>query len=155
MVSPSQSISLKNLYEKDFYLWLLTMAKLLKEQRFNEVDLENLIEEIEAMGRSEKREIESRLITILEHLLKLIYWQAEKENNARGWRNTIVEQREQLNLVLKDSPSLKVRLDEIFGVCYQKAIKIIIRKYELPATMFPSEPCFSLEDVLNADYFPE
>jgi hypothetical protein len=144
-----------NLYEQDFYLWLQTTAKLLREKKLDQVDLENLIEEIESMGRSERKELKSRLTTLIEHLLKIKYWQAEKTNNARGWRQTIVEQRRQIEYILSDSPSLKGLLSEIVNECYVNARKDILKKYELDGEIFPSESAFSLEDILNEDYIPD
>jgi hypothetical protein len=154
MTSHQSSIT-KTLYEEDFYLWLQETAKLLKEQEFEKLDLKNLIEEIEAMGRSEKRELENRLTTIIEHLLKLIYWTDEKDYNARGWRGTVIEQRRQLHRLLKDSPSLKRLLPEILPDCYQAAREDTLKKYQLPSAMFPVEPPFTLEEILNSDYLPE
>lgn len=143
------------LYEQDFYQWIQTTASLLKERHFDEVDWENVIEEIETMGRSEKKELQSRLITLIEHLLKLQYWEAEKAYNERGWRGTIVEQRNQLELSLEDSPSFKPILEEVFLDCYKKARNLILRKYQLSSNIFPSEPPFTIEDILNPDYFQE
>jgi Domain of unknown function DUF29 len=143
------------LYDQDFYLWIQTTAKLLKEHRFDDVDWENLIEEIESMGKSEKKEVKSRLIVLLEHLLKLMYWEAEKTYNARGWRNTIVEQRRQISLSLEDSPSLRPLLGEMFPDCYRIAREDMLRKYQLSSDLFPTEPPFMLEDVLNSDYLPQ
>jgi Domain of unknown function DUF29 len=142
------------LYEQDFYLWIQTTTKLLKERHFEDVDWENLIEEIESMGRSEKKEVKSRLIVLIEHLLKLMYWEVEKTYNARGWRDT-VEQRIQIELSLEDSPSLRPLLTDLFLDCYQKARSSALRKYQLPADFFPAEPPFTLEDVLNSDYLPQ
>ncbi|HBL12656.1 MAG TPA: DUF29 domain-containing protein [Cyanobacteria bacterium UBA11162] len=155
MVAHSQPQLNHLLYEQDFYLWIQTTAKLLKEHRFQEVDLENLIEEIESMGRSEKKELKSRLIVLIEHLLKLIYWEAEKAYNARGWRDTIVEQRRQIDFSLEDSPSLRPLLTDLFLDSYQKARSDALRKYQLPADFFPTEPPFTLQDVFNPDYLPE
>ncbi|PSF32646.1 DUF29 domain-containing protein [Aphanothece hegewaldii CCALA 016] len=145
----------KTLYEKDFYLWLQTTAELLKNQRLDQIDWENLIEEIESMGRSERKEIKSRLIILLEHLLKLSYWESEKEYNSRGWRNTIIEQRRQIELTLEDSPSLKTVLSESFLDCYQKARMDTIQKTQLSSNLLPSEPPFTLTEVLNPQYFPQ
>ena len=154
MTTRSQSSPTQTLYEQDFSLWIETTAKLLKERRFESVDVENLIEEIESMGRSERRELESRLTTIVEHLLKLIYWTAEKEYNARGWRITVIEQRRQLQRLLKDSPSLKVLLGEIYSDCYQIARKDTLQKYQLSDEMFPTDPPFTVEETLDSDYLP-
>lgn len=143
------------LYEQDFYLWLQTTAKLLKEKKLELVDFDSLIEEIESMGKSERKELKSRLTTLIEHLLKIKYWQAEKPKNARGWRQTIVEQRRQIEYLLEDSPSLRALLAELFSECYINARKDLLRKYELDAEIFPSEPAFTLLDILNPDYIPE
>lgn len=148
----SQSQPISPLYEQDFYLWLQQTARLLKVRNFEEVDWDNLIEEIESMGRSEKRELKSRLIILIEHLLKLIYWEAERENNANGWRSTIVEQRNQIEFSLEDSPSLKPLLAEIFLDCYGKARKGTLQKYQLSDALFPEKPPFKLEDVLDPNY---
>jgi hypothetical protein len=145
----------KTLYDQDFYLWIKTTARLLREGKFNQLDLENLIEEIEAMGRSEKKELKSRLITLIEHLLKLQYWEAEKAYNDRGWRNTVVETRRQIELSLEDSPSLRSLLADLFFDCYQKARKDALQKYQLPLEIFPDSPPFALEDVLNPNYLPD
>ncbi|MFM5983089.1 MAG: DUF29 domain-containing protein [Sphaerospermopsis kisseleviana] len=147
-------IDSKKLYEQDFYLWLQTTANLLENNKFDELDIKNLIEEINSIGRSEKKELKSRLITLIEHILKLEYWQLEKENNARGWRNTVAEQRLQIELTLEDSPSLRNMLDDIFEECYQKARQYILKRYQLSPNLFPENPPFSVTDVLNADYLP-
>ncbi|MGL6138628.1 MAG: DUF29 domain-containing protein, partial [Planktothrix sp.] len=123
------------LYEQDYYLWLLQTSKLLQEGKLNQVDINNLIEEIDSMGRSEKKEVKNRLIVLIEHLLKLNYWQSEKEYNARGWRRTIVEQRLQIDLSLEDSPSLRNLLDEIFIDCYNRARKDILKTYNLSSDL--------------------
>ncbi|OIP73326.1 MAG: hypothetical protein AUK43_00240 [Oscillatoriales cyanobacterium CG2_30_40_61] len=143
-----------SLYEQDYYLWLLQTSKLLQEGKLNQVDINSLIEEIDSMGRSEKKEIKSRLIILIEHLLKLNYWQAEKEYNARGWRNTVVEQRLQIDLSLEDSPSLIKVLDESFLDCYNKARISTLQKYQLSGDLFPIQPPFSLEDILDSNYLP-
>lgn len=144
----------KKLYEQDFYLWIQTTVKLLSEGNLEQLDIENLIEEIDSMGRREKKELKTRLIVLIEHLLKLQYWTEEKDYNARGWRNTVVEQRRQIAYSLADSPSLKSILNDVFLECYQDARNDTLRKYELPSELFPEDSPFSLLDVLNADFLP-
>ncbi|WP_353932628.1 DUF29 domain-containing protein [Okeanomitos corallinicola TIOX110] len=144
----------KQLYEQDFYLWIQTTVKLLREGKLEQLDIENLIEEIDSMGRSEKKELKTRLIVLIEHLLKLQYWTEEKDYNARGWRNTVVEQRRQIAYTLADSPSLKSVLNDIFLDCYTDARNDSLRKYQLSCELFPEESPFSLVDVLNADFIP-
>ncbi len=144
----------KTLYDQDFYLWIQTTIQHLQERNLEQLDIENLIEEIDSMGRSEKKELKTRLVVLIEHLLKLQYWIEEKDDNARGWRNTVVEQRRQITYTLADSPSLKAILNDVFLPCYQDAKKDTINKYQLPSNLFPEEPPFSLAQVLNADFMP-
>lgn len=144
----------KKLYEQDFYLWIQTTVKLLSEGKLERLDIENLIEEIDSMGRREKKELKTRLIVLIEHLLKLQYWTEEKDYNARFWRNTVVEQRRQIAYSLADSPSLKSILNDVFLECYQDARNDTLRKYELPSELFPEDSPFSLLDILNADFLP-
>ncbi|MFN5954592.1 MAG: DUF29 domain-containing protein [Dolichospermum sp.] len=144
----------KTLYDQDFYLWIQTTIQHLQERNLEQLDIENLIEEIDSMGRSEKKELKTRLVVLIEHLLKLQYWIEEKDDNARGWRNTVVEQRRQITYTLADSPSLKAILNDVFLPCYQDAKNDTINKYQLPSNLFPEEPPFSLAQVLNADFIP-
>lgn len=144
----------KKLYEQDFYLWIQTTVKLLSEGKLEELDIENLIEEIDSMGRREKKELKTRLIVLIEHLLKLQYWTKEKDYNARGWRNTVVEKRRQIAYSLADSPSLKSILNDVFLECYQDARNDTLRKYQLPSELFPEDSPFSLLEVLDADFLP-
>ena len=94
-----------SLYKRDFLLWTTDTVSKLKTHDFDQLDLENLIEEIESLGRSEKKELKSRLLILLEHLLKRLF--VNSPNDYRGWEITIDEQRRQIELELEDSPSLK------------------------------------------------
>ncbi|MFM5983193.1 MAG: DUF29 domain-containing protein [Sphaerospermopsis kisseleviana] len=119
MATPQlKSTTKTNLYEQDFYLWIETTAQHLRKGDFTEVDLGNLIEEIESMGRSEKRELKSRLIVLLMHLLK---WHYQPEKRSASWQSTITEQRICLEELLEDSPSLQPLFTELFADCYNKA----------------------------------
>ncbi|MBE9145672.1 DUF29 domain-containing protein [Planktothrix mougeotii] len=135
-----------NLYEQDFYLWTQITAKQLKENKFNEIDKINLIEEIESMGRSEKRELKSRLIVLLMHLLK---WHYQPEKRSESWRSTITEQRICIEGLLEDSPSLKPLLPEVFEDCYQKARLKASDETEIKLNFFPKESPFSLKETLE------
>lgn len=141
-----------NLYEKDFYLWIKTTAKQLKNGNFAEIDLDNLIEEIESMGRSEKRALKSNLLVLLMHLLKYKY-QPEKCSNS--WLSTIFEHRRRLKEDLTESPSLKKYLSEVFNECYQDARKQAALETGLSLDTFPVDSPFTTEESLNQDYLPE
>lgn len=106
------------LYDIDFNLWIEQTVNQLKKGNLKDLDIENLVEEIESMGRSEKREIYSRLKVLLIHLLK---WKYQPYKKTSIWIATINEQRTQINLILKDSPSLKPYLRDNWEDCYQDA----------------------------------
>lgn len=146
------AVTNSNLYEEDFYLWIETTAKQLKDGNFSEIDLENLIEEIESMGRSEKRALKSNLLVLLMHLLKYKY-QPEKRSNS--WLSTIFEHRRRLKEDLTESPSLKKYLSEVFNECYQDARKQAALETGLSLDTFPVDSPFTTEESLNQDYLPE
>ncbi|MFB2919670.1 MULTISPECIES: DUF29 domain-containing protein [Aerosakkonema] len=137
----------KNLYDRDFYLWIQATAQQLKEGKFNEIDIPNLVEEIESMGRSEKRELKSRLIVLLMHLLK---WQYQPEKRSESWRSTISEQRICIEELLEDSPSLQPLISEVFDDCYQKARLKASEETGIKLNFFPKESPFTLEETLQA-----
>ncbi len=142
----TSSVNIQNLYNKDFYLWTKTVAQQLKEQKFNEVDIPNLIEEIESMGRSEKRELKNKLIVLLMHLIK---WQYQPQKRSENWRSTIIEQRICIEVLLEDSPSLQPIIVESLENCYQKARLKASEETGIKLNFFPQECPFTLEETLN------
>ena len=149
----NQTISTPNtLYEQDFYLWTQTTAQKLKENKLHEIDIPNLIEEIESMGRSEKRELKSRLIILLMHLLK---WQYQPEKRSESWRSTITEQRISIEVLLEDSPSLKPLVAEIFNDCYQKARLKASEETKIKLNFFPQESPFNQEETITSSFLEE
>ena len=145
----------RNLYEKDYYLWLDKTINLLENHQFSDLDLENLIEEISSIGKSEKRSLESYLTRLLEHLLKLVYWQSELEYNQRGWKNEIRNFRLGIQQIIEDSPSLKPYLSEIFSPCYQNARKLFLDLSGMAENLVSLAPICTIEQALNEDWFPE
>ncbi|MGB3404760.1 MAG: DUF29 domain-containing protein [Microcoleaceae cyanobacterium] len=142
----------QSLYEKDFNLWTETHVNLLKAGKFSEIDLPNLIEEIDSMGKREKREIRSRLIVLLMHLLK---WKYQPNKRSESWISTISEQRLSLEELLADSPSLQPFITEVFEVCYQKARVKATQETKMMLDVFPAISPFSLGETLDSAYFPE
>lgn len=140
-----------SLYEQDYYLWLQTTAKQLREGRLSEIDCVNLIEEIESMGRSEKNALVSNLQIVLMHLLKHKY-QPEKRSNS--WLFTIFEHRDRLLEAFEVSPSLKPYFREVFAKCYTKARKKASLETGLPISTFPTESPFTPEETLDTEYLP-
>lgn len=147
----SSTTNIDNLYNRDYYLWLSQTAQLISEGKFNEIDTANLVEEIEDMGRSEKRAIESNLRILLLHLLKYKY-QSEKITNS--WKSTIREHRKRINKAFKDSPSLKQYFTDVFNECYQDGRELAADETGLPLDTFPMESPFTPSETLNPDYLP-
>ncbi|MBP7974550.1 MAG: DUF29 domain-containing protein [Acinetobacter sp.] len=140
-------------YEQDFVGWLNTQAELLKTGKVNELDIKNLVEEIEAMGRSEKRELENRMIILVMHLLK---WTFQPNYQSRSWANTINEQRRRIGRVIKDSPSLKNSLNdtEWFNDIWQSALYQAVSETGLDIKIFPEQPIWTTQQILVDDFFP-
>ncbi|MDJ0573571.1 MAG: DUF29 domain-containing protein [Xenococcaceae cyanobacterium MO_234.B1] len=141
-----------SLYDQDYYLWLKNTAKLIQEGKFSEIDTVNLVEEIEDMGKREKRSVESNLVILLLHLLKYQY-QPSKQSNS--WKASIREHRRRLKKTFRDSPSLKRCFEQVFTECYQDAREQASDETGLPLDTFPSESLFTPTQVLNPDYLPE
>ncbi len=140
-----------NLYEQDYYCWLEQTALHLRKQAFGQLDLENLIEEIEDMGRSEKRAIESNLRVVLLHLLK---WKYQPQQRSGSWRGSITEHRIRIRKALQDSPSLKNYLLDVFPETYQDATKIASQETGLELESFPTSCEWTLQQVFDEEWLP-
>ena len=139
----------QTLYEDDFHLWLTTTAQQLRSRQLDQLDFDNLIEEIESMGASQRRELKNRLIVLLMHLLK---YQYQPEKRSSSWIATILEQRRQLEFLLKDSPSLKPYYLEVFFNCYSQAVVDTSAETRLPVNAFPVQSPFSPEEPLDSSF---
>ncbi|NCR01998.1 MAG: DUF29 domain-containing protein [Microcystis aeruginosa L211-101] len=141
------------LYEEDFVLWTEKTAELLKRKEFDRVDWENLIEEVECMGKSERQAITSLLTVLIEHLLKLSYWESEKERNARHWIVEIAAFRAQLEQKI-DSATLVNHTRDSLEKAYLTARKSLINARVVDKNAIPLDSIFTLEQVLDGDWFP-
>ena len=142
-----------SLYDRDTLLWVEDTVAKLKSGDFANLDIENLIEEVDALGRSQKKELKSRLLVLLEHLLKRLY--IDSPQDYRGWEVTIWEQRQQIEIEIDDSPSLNTIWQESFDFAWRLAIKRVHQNY--PQTQFPDRWQFSteLEPMLNDRFWQE
>ncbi|MDJ0581424.1 DUF29 domain-containing protein [Crocosphaera sp.] len=147
--------STETLYEQDYNLWLETIVKKLRLREFSGIDLDNLIEELESMGRSDKRALKSLLTRLFEHLLKIAYWETEREYNQNKWKVEIRTFRQQIADLLNDSPSLNNHLNSIFEECYHRARKNIIDLTGLSSQFFPDTPISNIEEILDENWLPE
>ncbi|OCR02310.1 hypothetical protein BCD67_20135 [Oscillatoriales cyanobacterium USR001] len=144
-------IDKQSLYELDYLKWIETTVEKLRSQDYSNVDWENLIEEIESMGRSDRRSLESNLMIVIMHLLK---WQFQPELRSLSWKSSIVEHRRRIRKALKDSPSLKPYLEEIFSECYWDAVEQASAETGLALTVFPQLCPYTYTEVLDADFMP-
>lgn len=140
------------LYTTDFYAWTQEQAQLLRDRCWDQVDVENLIEEIESLGRQERRELINRLGILLGHLLK---WGFQADRRSNRWRATIREQRRQITRLLQDSPSLKPDLLAALQDAYESGRDLAIEETNLPDEIFPENCPYSFEQAIDAEFFPE
>lgn len=138
-------------YERDYYAWLSTNAELLRHGKLSDIDAENIAEELETMGRREKRELISRLTVLLVHLLK---WQFQPSRRSKSWQNTILLQRSDVDDLLDESPSLQGELDNILSRAYTRAKLIAEDETGLDRTVFPETCPYSVDSVLDQRFLP-
>jgi Domain of unknown function DUF29 len=139
------------LYDQDFYEWTVRNAELLRAGRASEADLEHVAEEIEDMGKRERRQLSSRLSVLVAHLLK---WQAQPERRSQSWMGTIRVQRRELSDLLAEMPSLQRYLCEHLSDAYDHAVSIAAAETNLTEDCFPDSCPFPLEAVLDPDFLP-
>jgi hypothetical protein len=139
-------------YEKDFYGWAVATAQLIRDRKMSEVDFDNIIEELEALGRSEKHQLINRLSLVISHLLK---WQFQPNMRGHSWIYTIREQRLQVKLNLEDSPSLKSRLDEMLMHAYEIAVIKAAKETMLDQKTFPAECPYTFDQIMDDEFYPE
>lgn len=140
------------LYEDDFYAWTVEQTRLLRAGELASVDAAHIAEEIESLGRSDRRELRSRLTVLLMHLLK---WRHQPEGRSTSWSGTIREQRHQIGLILDDSPSLRLFIAEALPQAYETARENAAEETGLAATEFSAECPFTLDEVLSRSFLPE
>lgn len=139
------------LYERDFHAWLNDQAAKLRARSHNDLDWDNLAEEVESVGRSQKNEISDRLGVLLMHLLK---WEHQPSRRGHGWQSTISEQRLHLQKLLTTSPSLRRYPDETLDWSYRWAARRAAYETGLPEKTFPRDPPYSAAQALDYEFLP-
>jgi DNA-directed RNA polymerase delta subunit len=142
-----------SLYEQDYLLWIEDIVHKLQTRDIKGLDFDNLIEEIESLGRSQKHELENRLGELFEHILKRTY--VNMPDCYRGWVESIDKQRVSIKRLLKQAPSLKPYFNQVFDEVYEDTLKIVRRSY--PHCEFPDTWPFScdIDAMLNVDFWEE
>ena len=138
------------LYETDFAEWAETQSGALRRREARELDWDNLAEEIEALARNDKRAIRSHLTNLLKHLIK---GKIQPGKRTDSWVQSIVNAREELDLIIEDSPSLRSYPSLMFERCYDRAFKMALRETGLDVR--PERTRWTIEQTLSADFFPE
>jgi Domain of unknown function DUF29 len=139
-------------YEEDFYAWTVEQSRLLRAGELSEIDVANIAEEIEGIGRSDRRELRSRLVVLVTHLLK---WRYQPGARSKSWSATIDEQRLQIEEVLAESPSLRPKAATMFSDAYAIARARAIAETGLAEEAFPELCPFTLDEVLSRDFLPD
>jgi hypothetical protein len=141
-----------NLYDSDFAEWTTRNATLLRQRRFDEADLEHVAEEIEDMGKRDRREVSNRLKVLIAHLLK---WAAQPDRrDGSTWCATIDEQRSELDEIFEQSPSLRRYADQDMARIYGRAVRLAARETRLEPSVFPQECAYTLDQLLDMNYLP-
>ena len=142
-----------DLYEADFYTWANEQAALIRAGKFDQIDIENIAEELETLGRSEARELKSRYRVLLAHLLK---WVCQPNQRSRSWRHTINRERKvEIPDHLAENPGLKARQHELFEAAYRGAREDAIGETGLPDILFPEDCPFTLEEAMDPNFWPD
>jgi hypothetical protein len=141
-------MQLKQLYHQDLNLWRQEIINAIQNKQLENMDWDNLIDEINDMTASERRALRSYTKRLIEHILKLKYWNNEKEYNQRGWEKEVVNFREEIKSILEDSPSLNNYLAENYLDWYEKSVKAMKREFSIP-----TDNLVDVETIMTDDYF--
>lgn len=134
------------LYDRDFVAWTRDQADALRRRSTNELDWENLVEEVESLGRQQQNELRSHLVVLLTHLLK---WRSQPERRSRSWTFTILEQRREAERMVRQNPSLKPELNEILADAYRIARLRAAKETRLTIKRFPKEGSFTWDQAMT------
>lgn len=140
-----------DLYERDFHAWAEQQASLLRAGRHGEADIDHIAEEIASLGRSEKRELVSRLRVLLSHLYK---WQHQPERRGQSWRLSIANARDELSSLLRDNPSLKASLPQSLADAHRLARRDAAAETGMPETLFPALCPWTFEQLADDGFWP-
>lgn len=141
-------MNLKQLYARDFNLWIEQIKQRIQARNFDNMDWENLLEEIDDMGNSQKRSLESYIELLVAHILKLKYWESEKNRNYKHWKVEVSNFRNRINRLLKQNPSYKKYMAEVYPDIFQDAVKSWRIEFDIPDNSF-----IELDRVMQEDYF--
>lgn len=138
-----------SLYEQDFYAWTIDQADHLRKREFNMIDMEHLVEELEALSGSDQRALRSHMANVLTHLLKRKYQPPKDGKPNRSWEDSIDAARDEIRFILKSNPSFKRFLPEFLPLAYKAARVKAYKETGLETDTFPKECPWTLEEILE------
>jgi hypothetical protein len=138
-----------NLYETDFYAWTLEQSKLLQTGDFNRLDIVNLVEEIESLGKQQRQELENRLAILIGHFLK---WDYQSDRRSKSWKATIREQRRMVQRLIQQNSSLQPYLEEAIAAAYESGLDLVVRETPLDYPDLPENCIYTPDQVFNPDF---
>jgi hypothetical protein len=138
-------------YDDDLVQWIDAQIHLLLENRFSELDIENLVDELDGMKKQYARELDSRLTVLIMHMLKCQY---QKNHSQNKWRSTLIEQRRRIDFLLKDAPSMRASVQPFALDCYQAARRRAAAETGLDLKTLPAQLPYSIEQILDDDFIP-
>ena len=139
------------LYERDFAEWTRHNAELLRAGRASEADLEHIAEEIEDMGKRERRSLHNRCVRLIEHLLK---WEHQPERRGSSWTRTIILQRRTIRRLLEENPSFHGSLAQVVTEAYDDAAAVVAAVTDRPRSAFPPDCPYTIEQLLADGFLP-
>jgi hypothetical protein len=148
------STTVKSLYDTDFVEWTAKTAALLREGRIDEIDIKNLAEEIEDLGKSDRSAVRSQLGRMIMHLIKQ---KMQPERDGSSWRNSVVDARREIRVRIEDSPSLRRHLRQNLEKIYTAAVQDAVEEMQLPkarAAEIPAECPYTLDELLEGNPKP-
>jgi len=138
-------------HDQDFHAWAMRNAELIRQGKLSEIDVENIAEELESMGKSQKRDLVNHFAVLLAHLLK---WQYQPDRRSNSWVSTIVTQRREILLLLDESPSLKHDKDSTVDRAYRFAVDQAAREMGVGKKTFLGSCPYSFDEAVNEDFWP-
>jgi hypothetical protein len=140
---------MNTLYDTDFYAWTVEQCQLLKNGDFQHLDIINLMEEIESLGKQQRQELRNRLGVLIGHLLK---WDYQPKKRSKSWRVTIQIQRREILDLLEDNPSLKSYLEMAMAKGHRAGLDLVVKETPLKYRDLPPEPIYTLEQLLDPSF---
>jgi ribosomal protein L29 len=144
---------MNTLYETDVVAWANEQAGLIRAGRYSELDVTHIAEEIEDVGKSEQRELLSRMVVLLAHLLK---WQFQPSKQSKSWQHTLRTQRKDVAYALSEAPSLRTKFKDAqwLDIVWAKAKSQAETETGLDIDAFPENCPWAIEDILREDWLP-